>query len=93
MRYMALNKGVSVRLPADVRTRLEKIATRSGLKAADLIRMAIEQYCDKVEEDGVLTIRVGGPEDRAAKSSDDDREPRSLAAEPRSRYPASRKSS
>jgi len=57
-RYVSFKTGMSVRLSPELRQRLERVASCSGLKAADLIRMAVEQYCNKVEEAGELTIKI-----------------------------------
>lgn len=53
---MKMSSGMNVRLTPDVRQRLENLAKQSGLKAADLIRMAVERYCDDVETKGTVTI-------------------------------------
>ena len=47
---------MSVRLPEGVRARLERVAEASGLKAADLIRRAVEGYLAEIAETGELRI-------------------------------------
>lgn len=47
---------MNVRLPDDLRVRLDRVAKNSKLKAADLIRMAVEEYCETVERTGKITI-------------------------------------
>jgi predicted DNA-binding protein len=49
---------MNVRLSPDVRGRLEKLARQSGLKASDLIRMAVEKYCAEIEEAGTVQITL-----------------------------------
>lgn len=58
MRHVSLKSGMNVRLTPELRDRLSSVAARSGLKASDLIRMAVEQYCDQVESAGVLTVSL-----------------------------------
>lgn len=58
MPSMALNSGINVRLDPHVRARLDKIAEKSGIKASVLIRHAIDEYCERIEKSGQLTIAV-----------------------------------
>ena len=60
MQRMSLRSSTNVRLPDDLKSRLERVAKKSGLKAADLIRMAVEDYCDRVEGEGQITISLAG---------------------------------
>ncbi len=55
---MSMNNGMNVRLTEELRSRLQKVADKSGLKTADLIRMAVEEYCAKIESDGRITINL-----------------------------------
>ena len=55
---MALSNSTNVRLSEDVKTRLNKIAVKADIKSADLIRMAVEEYLDKVETTGKITINL-----------------------------------
>lgn len=55
---MALKSAMNVRLPDELRVRLDRVANASKLKASDLVRMAVEEYCDAVEKRGTLTIPV-----------------------------------
>jgi predicted DNA-binding protein len=57
---MALSNSTNVRLSNDLKGRLENIAKQSGLKIADLIRMATEMYCDQIECSGKLSINIQG---------------------------------
>ena len=61
-----LNAATNVRLTPELRARLQRAAERSGLKAADLIRMAVEEFLDKVEEAGEMRIPL-----HAAKRGND----------------------
>ena len=53
---MALNNPITVRLEEEIRHRLEDAAARSGLKSADLIRMAVSEWLDRVEAAGHVHI-------------------------------------
>lgn len=57
---MALPNGISVRLGEEIRLRLQSVSDQSGLKPADLMRMAIEKYLTQIETTGQLTINVTG---------------------------------
>ncbi len=57
MRYkVSMNKGTTVRLPDTLRTRLDRVSRASGFKASDLIRRAVEDYCEKVEKTGAINV-------------------------------------
>jgi len=58
---MGLSHGITVRLEPALRQRLSVVAEKSGLKAADLARMAILSYCDEIERTGRVQIIVGTP--------------------------------
>lgn len=53
---MSLTTAMSVRLPDDLKKRVEKVADAARLKPSDLIRMAVEEYCNEVERSGKITI-------------------------------------
>lgn len=52
----ALSSSMNVRLPDALKARLEAVAGVSRLKPSDLIRMAVEEFCDHVEANGSITI-------------------------------------
>ena len=59
MRYtsdMALNNGINVRLDPAIRARLEVLAARFGVKSSLLIRQAIIEKLDEVENASTLTV-------------------------------------
>jgi predicted DNA-binding protein len=49
---------MNVRLTPNLKHRVQRIAADSGLKVADLIRMAVEEYCEKVEKSGEVNIKM-----------------------------------
>lgn len=55
---MGLHTGTNVRLDNLLKNRLQHIADRTGIKAAQLIRMAVEEYCEQIEATGQVTIKV-----------------------------------
>jgi len=55
---MGLSTGLTIRLDAHTRTRLEAIADDAGMKSSVLIRQAISEYLDKVERSGRLEITL-----------------------------------
>jgi predicted transcriptional regulator len=55
---MALKSAINVRLPKELRDRLDRIARAAKLSASDLIRLAVAEYCDSVEKRGTLTIPI-----------------------------------
>ena len=64
---VSLESGMNVRLTPELRARLSSVAARSGLKASDLIRMAVEQYCEKVEHAGSLTVNLASDSPTSTK--------------------------
>lgn len=55
---MSLSAGMTVRLPDTLRSRLDRISGQSGLKPSDLIRMAVESYCEEAEREGRIAIPI-----------------------------------
>jgi predicted transcriptional regulator len=55
---MAFRAGTSVRFSEELGERLDRVAEAAGLKKADLIRMAVEEYLDHVERAGRVEIEV-----------------------------------
>ena len=49
---------LSMRLSAEMRSRLDNVSSRSGLSAADLVGRALEEYLDRVEKDGSITVEL-----------------------------------
>jgi predicted DNA-binding protein len=66
---MGLRAGMSVRFSAELSGRLERVADRAGLAKSDLIRIALEEYLDKVEREGVVQIYTGNIT-KAARAAD-----------------------
>lgn len=62
---------MSVRLPEEVRTRLERVAEASGLKAADLIRRAVEGYLAEIAQTGELRIPMSLKEEPPGQNKPD----------------------
>ena len=56
LQYMALGDAISVRLDDVTKARLNALADHTGLSAADLVRRAAEEFLDRVEEEGRITI-------------------------------------
>lgn len=50
------NKGTTVRFPDALKRRLERVSSASGFRPSDLIRRAVESYCDEVERVGFITV-------------------------------------
>lgn len=50
------NKGTTVRFPDALKRRLERVSFASGFRPSDLIRRAVESYCDEVERVGFITV-------------------------------------
>ena len=65
MRDMSLANSTSIRLSEETKRRLDAIAERSGLNAADLVRIATQQYLAQIESTGSINISVGVREERA----------------------------
>lgn len=53
---VVMHKGTTVRLPDELRDRLARVSKASGFKASDLIRRAVEDYCEKVEKTGSISV-------------------------------------
>ena len=64
---MALRDAISVRFDDVTKARLDALASHTGLSSADLVRRATEEFLDRVEADGHITIPVNiAAEKRAA---------------------------
>ena len=50
------NKGTTVRFPDGLKRRLDRVSSASGFRPSDLIRRAVEAYCDQVEKVGFITV-------------------------------------
>ena len=59
MRYMTNKQTMGVRLTPELRKHLDEIANRTGIKVGTLIRMAVEEFLEEVEEKGELTFKLG----------------------------------
>lgn len=87
---------MSVRLPEEVRARLERVAEVSGLKAADLIRRAVEGYLAEIAETGELRIPMVLKEEHPEpepERSDPENKPAATGETPRrapAKYPTAR---
>lgn len=53
---MALNNGITIRLDPEVRDRLEAVAQRFGVKSSVLIRQAVIEKLDAIEEQSAIII-------------------------------------
>lgn len=53
-----MNKGTSVRLSDELTKRLNNIAQTTGFRPSDLIRRAVQKYCDEIEKAGAITISL-----------------------------------
>ena len=53
-----MKNSVSIRFPEDVREQLEEVARRSGLTAADLVRLATIHYLQDAKEKGAISITL-----------------------------------
>lgn len=63
---MSLNNGINVRLPPDIRERLERLADQYGVKASVLIRQAIGEKLDEIERQSAVIISASGTGSQAA---------------------------
>ena len=55
---MALNEAIPVRFSSEITARLKAVSDRSGVAVAHLIRMATEDFLNRVEQSGRITIDV-----------------------------------
>jgi predicted DNA-binding protein len=55
---VSLNSSIPVRFDQDTTDRLKAISERTGLPLSNLVRMATEQYLDKVEKTGSVNIAL-----------------------------------
>jgi hypothetical protein len=53
---MALNNGINVRLEPAIRSRLEKLSSRYGVKSSVLIRLAVSEKIESLEKGGPLML-------------------------------------
>ena len=65
---MALNEAIPVRFSSDLTTRLKAVSDRSGVAVAHLIRMATEDFLNRVEQSGRITIDVSARRRRYPKA-------------------------
>jgi predicted DNA-binding protein len=64
---MALNEAIPVRFSSDITVRLKTVSDRSGVAVAHLIRMATEDFLNRVEQSGRITIDVSARRRRYPK--------------------------
>jgi predicted DNA-binding protein len=64
---MALNEAIPVRFSSDLTVRLKAVSDRSGVAVAHLIRMATEDFLNRVEQSGRITIDVSARRRRYPK--------------------------
>jgi predicted DNA-binding protein len=64
---MALNEAIPVRFSSDITARLKAVSDRSGVAVAHLIRMATEDFLNRVEHSGRITIDVSARRRRYPK--------------------------
>lgn len=55
---------ISVRLEAEQKEHLQDVALKIGMKPADIIRMAINQFLEQVEKEGRVVVPLRPVEDR-----------------------------
>lgn len=55
---MAMRNSVSVRFPKDISDQLDEVSRQSGLTAADLVRIATNEYLQNVRKTGSINIPV-----------------------------------
>lgn len=55
---------ISVRLEAKQKEHLQDVALKIGMKPADIIRMAINQFLDQVEREGQIVVPLRSPGER-----------------------------
>lgn len=55
---MSLKAAVSVRFDPAIDQRLRTLSEETGISAADLVRRATQEYLDKIESAGAITIKI-----------------------------------
>jgi antitoxin component of RelBE/YafQ-DinJ toxin-antitoxin module len=60
---MALQSSIGVRLDPDIKARLEKVTSATGMSAGKIIRTALEQYLDKIAREGGVYMPITGRSD------------------------------
>ena len=58
LRDMALRDAISVRFDEVTKARLDALSEQTGLSSADLVRRAVEEFLDRVEHNGHITIPI-----------------------------------
>lgn len=53
---MTYDSGMTVRLPPELRQRLERLADSAGVKSSVLIRAAVNQYVAEAEDSGRVQL-------------------------------------
>lgn len=56
---MRLSEPVQVRFKALVKERLKRVSDASGLSESELVRQAVDEYLDRVQKAGSITIPLG----------------------------------
>jgi hypothetical protein len=57
---VSLNTAIPVRFSADITARLKTVSENSGIPISHLIRIATEQYLEKIESSRAVTIPLRG---------------------------------
>jgi hypothetical protein len=57
---VSLNSAIPVRFSADITVRLKTVSENSGIPLSHLIRIATEQYLEKIESSRTVTIPLKG---------------------------------
>jgi hypothetical protein len=57
---VSLNSAIPVRFSADITARLKTVSENSGIPLSHLIRIATEQYLEKIESSRIVTIPLKG---------------------------------
>ena len=58
MRDMNLQASIPVRIDADVRKQLDILSDQCGLTVSNLIRMAIDEFVQRIKDDGAISIPI-----------------------------------
>ncbi len=67
---MSLNTAIPVRFSDQTQKRLKSVSEKSGLGISKLVRMATEDYLDKIESSGCISILVGEGESKTIRLSE-----------------------
>jgi hypothetical protein len=57
---VSLNSAIPIRFSADITARLKTVSKNSGIPLSHLIRIATEQYLEKIESSRTVTIPLKG---------------------------------